>query len=79
MAGGYVDLHSGRSSLQRYGFAVVCIAIALGLALILGRYGVRGVELPVFALFRFRHLVCRSRAFSAGCRAVHGRFQLLFY
>jgi light-regulated signal transduction histidine kinase (bacteriophytochrome) len=49
MAGGHLDLHTGRSPILRYGFSVVCVAIALGLALTLHNF--RGVELPLFDLF----------------------------
>jgi signal transduction histidine kinase len=34
----------------RYGFSVVCVAVALGLALACQHYGVRAVELPLFDL-----------------------------
>jgi signal transduction histidine kinase len=39
-----------RSPILRYGFSVVCVAIALGLALTLQYYQFRDVELPVFSL-----------------------------
>jgi light-regulated signal transduction histidine kinase (bacteriophytochrome) len=38
------------SSLPRYGFSVLCVAIALGLALICRYYGFRDVALPLFNL-----------------------------
>jgi K+-sensing histidine kinase KdpD len=44
--------HAGlvRSAILRYGFSVVCVAIALGLALGFDYYGFHGLELPVFEL-----------------------------
>jgi signal transduction histidine kinase len=39
-----------RSPILRYGLSVVCVAIALGLALTLRYYQFRDVELPVFTL-----------------------------
>jgi K+-sensing histidine kinase KdpD len=39
-----------RSPILRYGLSVVCVAIALGLALTLQYYHFRDVELPVFTL-----------------------------
>jgi K+-sensing histidine kinase KdpD len=36
------------SPFQRYGLAVLCVAIALGIALLLERYHFRGVEFPLF-------------------------------
>jgi K+-sensing histidine kinase KdpD len=41
---------SVRSAILRYGSSVVCVAIALGLALASGFYGFRDVELPLFEL-----------------------------
>src|SRR5208282_2602648 len=38
------------SSLIRYGFSVVCVAVALGGALVSQYYGVRDVELPLFEM-----------------------------
>lgn len=38
------------SPLQRYGLAVVSVALALGIALLLRRYGFSEVEVPVFLL-----------------------------
>ncbi len=38
------------SSLPRYGFSVLCVATALGLALICRYYGFRDVALPLFNL-----------------------------
>ena len=43
------ELQSG-SPLIRYGFSVVCVAVALGVALACQYYGVRSVELMVFTL-----------------------------
>src|ERR1700740_1612429 len=43
-------LASVRSAILRYGFSVVCVAIAVGLALETERYGIRGLELPVFEI-----------------------------
>src|ERR1700732_5031887 len=39
-----------RSPILRYGLSVVCVAIALGLALTLQYYQFRDVELPVLCL-----------------------------
>jgi K+-sensing histidine kinase KdpD len=39
-----------RSAILRYGLAVVCVAIALGLALGFGFYGIHDLELPAFEL-----------------------------
>jgi K+-sensing histidine kinase KdpD len=44
-----LELHRGRSPI-RYGFSVVCVAVALGTALAFQYYGFRDVELPLFAL-----------------------------
>jgi K+-sensing histidine kinase KdpD len=44
-----LELQSG-SPLIRYGFSVVCVAVALGVALACQYYGVRAVELMVFTL-----------------------------
>jgi K+-sensing histidine kinase KdpD len=44
------ELHRIRSPILRYFFSVVCVAIALGLALTLQHYQFREVELPVLAL-----------------------------
>src|SRR3984893_2607556 len=38
------------SPILRYGFSVVCVAIALGVAFALQHYQLRDVELPVFTL-----------------------------
>src|SRR6202051_2084619 len=38
------------SPILRYGFSVVSVAIALGVAIALQNYQLRGVELPVFTL-----------------------------
>jgi hypothetical protein len=43
-----LELHRGRSPI-RYGISVVCVAVALGVALALQYYGFRG-ELPLFDL-----------------------------
>jgi signal transduction histidine kinase len=43
-------LQKGLALVLRYGFPVVCVAIALGLALGFQRYGFRDVELPLFEL-----------------------------
>jgi K+-sensing histidine kinase KdpD len=45
-----LTLHQVRSPLLRYGFAVVCVAIAFGLALTLQRYQLRDVESLLFAM-----------------------------
>jgi signal transduction histidine kinase len=45
-----VDLHTGRSPVLRYGFSVVCVGVALGLALVVRYYSFRGVGLPVLSL-----------------------------
>jgi K+-sensing histidine kinase KdpD len=39
-----------RFAILRYGFSVVCVVIALGLALGTERYGIRDLELPVFEI-----------------------------
>jgi signal transduction histidine kinase len=44
------ELQTVQSPILRYGFAVLCVALALGLALILQYYEVHDAELPVFAL-----------------------------
>ncbi len=44
-----LELHRGGPAI-RYGFSVVCVAVALGVALALQYYGFRGLELLVFAL-----------------------------
>jgi K+-sensing histidine kinase KdpD len=42
------DLLKRSSPLQRYGIAVLSVAVALGAALLLKRYNVRDVEFPLF-------------------------------
>jgi K+-sensing histidine kinase KdpD len=42
------DLLKRASSVQRYGLAVVAVAVALGAALLVNRYSFRGVEFPLF-------------------------------
>ena len=42
--------HQASAILRRYGFAVLCVAMALGLALTAQHYGFREVESPLFAL-----------------------------
>jgi K+-sensing histidine kinase KdpD len=44
-----LELHRGGPAI-RYGFSILCIAVALGVALASQYYGVRDVELPVFEL-----------------------------
>jgi signal transduction histidine kinase len=44
-----LELHGGRPAI-RYGFSVVCVAVALGVALAFQYYGFRAVELPAFNL-----------------------------
>ena len=44
-----LKVHGGRAPIH-YGFSVVCIAVALGVALSSQYYGVREVELPLFEL-----------------------------
>ena len=44
-----LELHGGRAPI-RYGFSLLCIAVALGVALASHYYGVRDVELPLFEL-----------------------------
>jgi K+-sensing histidine kinase KdpD len=44
-----LEVHGGRAPV-RYGFSLVCIAVALGVALASHYYGVRDVELPLFEL-----------------------------
>ena len=48
MARPNLQLQIGRSPVLRYGFAVACFAIALGLALLTQRLGFRNVEVPLF-------------------------------
>jgi signal transduction histidine kinase len=45
-----IELPKGLAPVARYGFAMICVAIALGIALPLERAGFREVELPLFAL-----------------------------
>ena len=49
MARWNLELHRSGPAI-RYGFSVVCVAVALGAALVLQYYGFRGVELPLFDL-----------------------------
>jgi signal transduction histidine kinase len=44
------QLHRADAPILRYGFSVVCVAIALGLALILQYNRFRGVQLPVLTM-----------------------------
>ena len=44
-----LELHRGHPAI-RYGFSVVCVAVALGVALAFQYYGFRAVELPAFNL-----------------------------
>ena len=44
-----LELHRGGRAI-RYGFSVVCVAVALGAALVLQYYGFRDVELPLLDL-----------------------------
>jgi K+-sensing histidine kinase KdpD len=44
-----LEVHRGGAPI-RYGFSIVCVAVALGVALALQYYGVRDVELPLFEL-----------------------------
>lgn len=45
-----LDLQRGDSLILRYGFAVVCVAIALGITLAMQYYDFRDAELPLFCL-----------------------------
>jgi K+-sensing histidine kinase KdpD len=45
-----VELHSVRSPILRYGFSVLCVAIALGLSLALQYFQFRDVEVALFTL-----------------------------
>jgi PAS domain S-box-containing protein len=45
-----LDLRTGASPLFRYGFAVVSVAVALGLALVVQNYEFRDVGVPLFVL-----------------------------
>jgi signal transduction histidine kinase len=45
-----LQLHEIRSPILRYGLAIACVAIALGLALLAQRYEFRDVEMPVFTM-----------------------------
>jgi K+-sensing histidine kinase KdpD len=44
-----LELHRGGPAI-RYGFSIICVAVALGAALALQYYGFRDVELPLFGL-----------------------------
>src|SRR5947199_4028176 len=44
-----LELHRGGPAI-RYGFSLICVAVALGAALALQYFGFRGVETPVFDL-----------------------------
>ena len=44
-----LELHRGGRAI-RYGFSVVCVAVALGAALAFQYYGFRGMDLPLFDL-----------------------------
>jgi K+-sensing histidine kinase KdpD len=44
-----LELHRGGPAI-RYGFSVVCVAVALGAALVCQYYGFRDIELPLFDL-----------------------------
>jgi len=44
-----LELHRGGPAI-RYGFSVVCVAVALGAALAFQYYGFRGMDLPLFDL-----------------------------
>ena len=46
----YRDLQSIHSPILRYGLAVVCVGIAIGLALTLHRHEIHETELPIFVL-----------------------------
>jgi signal transduction histidine kinase len=50
VAGWRLQLRISRSPILRYGFSVVCVAIALGVALAFQHYGFRGVASPMFEL-----------------------------
>jgi hypothetical protein len=68
-----LELHQVRSPILRYGLAVVCLAIALGLSLTLKYLQFRDVEAPLFTLaIDHRYLVRRNWAFRAGGPAIHG-------
>src|SRR5262245_14435370 len=45
-----LDLQRGRAPILRYGFAAICVAVALGIALVFHRFGFRDVEMPLFGL-----------------------------
>ena len=46
----HLELQKGHSPVLRYGFSLLCVALALGLGLAVQHYGFRDVELPVFTL-----------------------------
>jgi K+-sensing histidine kinase KdpD len=50
LAHGNQEFQGIHSPIPRYGFAVICVAIALGLAFALEYYGFHDVELPVFTV-----------------------------
>ena len=45
-----LDFQTGRSLILRYGLAVICVAVALGLALAAQRYGIRNIAMPVLTI-----------------------------
>jgi signal transduction histidine kinase len=45
-----LELQKGHSPILRYGFAVLCVGLGLGLGLVVQYYGLRDVTLPVFTL-----------------------------
>jgi hypothetical protein len=68
------------SPILRYGFSVVSVAIALGLAFALQYYKFRDVELPVLTVaHRLHNLVCRRGPFRAGRSIVRSLLRLLLY
>jgi light-regulated signal transduction histidine kinase (bacteriophytochrome) len=46
----HLELQKGRSPVLRYGFSLLCVALALGLGLAVQYFGFRDVALPVFTL-----------------------------
>lgn len=45
----HLELQKGRSPVLRYGFSLLCVALALGLGLAVQYLGFRDVALPAFA------------------------------
>ena len=68
------------AAIQRYGLAVLSVAIALGIGLLLERYHFRDVEFPLF-LFAIvvNRLVRRGRAWDSCGRTFQLSLRLLLH